>query len=181
MRGYSRRWAFTLIETAMAVLILGASLATVLSMITTSFHQMGQQKMQTSAVGFAAGQMNRFLFEEPFATLASVPYTEVVLDGVWFQYKLDVKPVPNSAIHFKFKHIQYHDPRHGGATSTGAEPSVPTMTEENPPITQLDSKSTGGGAIPVLKDLLLTVRWHGPGDDYTDEFVLKLVSRKAHI
>lgn len=178
MRASERR-GFTLIETVLAVLILGAALATVLSMITTSVRQVGQQKMQTAAIGFAAGQMNRFLFEEPFENLGTVGPTELVLDGVWFEYKLDVTAVPNGSVSFKYKHIQYHDPRHGSSSSTGAEPTVPAMAEENRPITQLDSKFTAGG--PVLKDLLLTVRWHGPGEEYNDEFSLKLISRKARI
>lgn len=173
------RRAFTLVETVLAVLIVGAALAGILSMVTTSVSQMGQQKMQAAAVGFAAGQMNKFLFDTPFESCNSVAATEVIVDGTTFQYTLEVEDVPNSEILYKYKHLTYHDPRHGAAAATGAEPAVPGMTEEQQPVTALDSKFTAGG--PILKDLLLTVKWHGPGEDYHDEFHLKLMTRKARL
>lgn len=177
------RRGFSLIETVLAVLILGSALASILSMITTSVHQVGQQKMQSAAGGFAAGQMNRFLFEEAFDDVKTQGFSEFVLDGTTFQYKLDVAEVPNGEILFGYLQTPYHDPRHGANPPTGGEPAVPPLVLTPAPVrpvTQLDSKFTAENK-PILKDLLLTVRWHGPGEEYTEDNVLRLLSRKARL
>ncbi len=179
-RATSESGGFSLVETVLAVLLLGGALASILSMVTTSVRQMGQQKMQAAASGFAAGQMNRVLFDEPFEAVDTTEYTEVSLDGIRFRYKIDVVPIDNASISFKFDHFPWHDPRHGASSATGAEPSPPATEERNRPVTELDSKSTAGG-IPILKDILMTVQWHGPGQTFDEANSLKLITRKARL
>jgi hypothetical protein len=197
----------------MAMAMLAAVLVPIVWMVSGTANQTAQSKAEAAAAGYAATVMNTLLDKLPFdhAVLASGTHEsqdvtdpllpgDTVIDGTSLRWSLQVHDFSSDAITFRHWRIRFTNipecpPDDGVAPGDLPAFSATDHVQEvdSRTIFNLDAKKgrgPGGVAIPVLKELRLTIQWKTPRDDDFetlggDERILRrsvtLLTRRARL
>jgi hypothetical protein len=203
------RAGISVVELLVALALTGAALVPIVSYLSHSYHQIRAEKNEAIAASYAGGLLERILFELTLnQVLNGGPTINAPnplscddldpIDGCSLKWSTQVMPLTN--LRLQFSQLKYHQPH----TSVEPPDGIGNGPCDGPPSARhyIRDKFFGGpqgtgkefvsnwtpaeispqlGNTPVMADILLTIQWHGPGEEFDTQHQRTLFVRKANL